>query len=124
MREKYMSHKKSVLIVEDDKNIRETLRDALEMEGYIVVTAINGLDGLEKLKKIPKPSLVLLDMMMPVMDGREFLDAVLADHSLAPIPVIIVSADIDESKKLGAKAYIKKPADLDLLLKWVEMYSV
>ncbi len=118
-----MDNTKTILVVEDDQNIRDNLRDALELEGYKVLTAANGKDGLEKIKKMPAPSLVLLDMMMPVMNGREFLDAVIADHTLAPIPVIIVSADIDEQKKMGSKAYMKKPVDLDLLLQIVEKYA-
>jgi two-component system response regulator CpxR len=118
-----MNRNKIVLVVEDDIIIRENLRDALEMEGYKVFTAANGKEGLEKLKLIPQPALVLLDMMMPVMNGREFLDVILADHMLAAIPVIIVSADIDESKKVGSKAYLKKPVDLDLLLQWVSRYA-
>jgi two-component system chemotaxis response regulator CheY len=113
----------SILIVEDDLSIRETLKDALESEGYRVVTAVNGKDGLEKIKLLPHPSLVLLDMLMPIMDGRAFLDAVLADHDLAPIPVIIVSADIEEKNKIGAKNYMKKPADLNLLLQWIDAYT-
>jgi CheY-like chemotaxis protein len=113
----------SILIVEDDRSIRETLKDALESEGYHVVTAVNGKDGLEKIKLLPHPALVLLDMLMPIMDGRAFLDAVLADHDLAPIPVIIVSADTDEKNKMGAKNYMKKPADLNLLLQWIEVYT-
>jgi two-component system chemotaxis response regulator CheY len=119
-----MSEIKTILVVEDDQNIRDTLRDALELEGYHVLVAVNGQEGLEKIRLLPQPSLVLLDMMMPIMNGREFLNAVLADHRLAPIPVIIVSADIDATKQIGAKAYMKKPADLDLLINWISTFAV
>lgn len=118
-----MSQIKTILVVEDDQNIRDTLRDALELEGYKVLVAANGQEGLEKIRILPYPSLVLLDMMMPIMNGRDFLDAVLADHRLALIPVIIVSADLDAQKQIGARAYMKKPADLDLLIHWVAEFA-
>jgi CheY-like chemotaxis protein len=114
---------KTILVVEDDYSIREALREALELEGYLVATAQNGQEGLERMRKIPKPCLVLLDMMMPIMDGRQFLDGMLADVVLAPIPVVIVSAALGSQSILGAAAFIKKPVDLDVLLKLVAHYT-
>jgi CheY-like chemotaxis protein len=113
---------KTVLVVEDDFSIRETLREILEVHGYVVRTAENGREGLEKLKTIAKPCLVLLDMMMPVMDGRAFLDAVREDTMLAPIPVLVVSATATPENTRGAVDFMKKPPDLDLLLKMVDHY--
>ena len=114
---------KTILVVEDDQGIRETMKEVLESEGYHVVTAVNGHDGLEKLREVPKPCLVLLDMMMPVMDGREMLDVVLADVVLAPTPVFFVSAIASPSNTKGAAAYLKKPIDIDLLFKLIKQYT-
>ncbi len=113
----------TILVVEDDFSIRETMREALESEGYHVLTAQNGSEGLEKIRHVPKPCLVLIDMMMPIMNGREFLDVVLADSYLAAIPVLVVSAIANADNTRGAKAYIKKPLDLDLLLQLVAKYA-
>ncbi len=114
---------KTILVVEDDFSIRESLKIALELEGYKVITAENGKIALELIKQEPKPCLVLLDMMMPMMSGREFLDQVLADSVLAPIPVFVVSAVADQQKSEGAIGFMKKPADLDLLLKFVAQHT-
>ena len=115
---------RTVLVIEDDYFIRETLKEVLECEGYRVWTAQNGRVGLEKLRHSPMPSLILLDMLMPVMGGREFLDELLKDDVLAPIPVVIVSANADISNAMGATAFIKKPVDLDMLLDIVQQYSL
>ena len=113
----------TVLVVEDDFNIRETLRDALEIDGYQVVTADNGREALDKIHAGPKPDLILLDMMMPVMSGREFLDAAGADAKIAPIPVVVISATADATSARGAAAFIKKPPDLELILQMVAKYT-
>lgn len=105
---------KTVLIVEDDKEIRESFQDALEMEGYEVSTATNGKEALELLTHSPKPCLVLLDMMMPIMGGRELLDIMMKDVTLAPIPVFIVSVVADKENSKGAVGFLKKPADLNI----------
>ena len=107
---------KTVLVVEDDRDIRWALQEGLESEGYRVVTAQDGRDGLEKIRLSPKPHLVLLDFMMPVMNGREFLDRVLADDDLKRIPVVIVSATASELGTHGATEVLRKPVDLDCLL--------
>lgn len=119
-----MSEKiKTILVVEDDFSIRETIAEALESEGYGVAVAVNGAEGLQRMRELPKPCLVLLDMMMPLMGGREFLDAILTDAHLAPIPVLVVSAIADSQNTRGAAGFIKKPPDLDLLLKMVEQFT-
>lgn len=112
----------SILIVEDDEDIRNAMIDVLESEGYKTESAINGKDALEKLAKISKPCLVLLDMMMPIMNGREFLDQVMKDAKLAPIPVMIVSAVADKTNTEGAIGFLKKPIDIDLVLDIVAQY--
>ena len=111
-----------ILVVEDDQDIRETIKDFLEMEHYRVLTANNGSEALLVLMSGVKPSLVLLDMMMPIMGGREFLDIILKDSALAPIPVFVLSAIADSKNTEGAAGFIKKPADLEVLSKMVRSF--
>ena len=106
---------KSVLVVEDDQSIRDLLKIALELDGYEVSTAENGQIALDLLPQMPKPCLILLDLMMPVMDGWAFAAKLEKDVVLATIPVVIVSAFSDKGKDIKAKAFIKKPVDLEAL---------
>jgi len=99
---------KSILVVEDDDDIRSALVDLLESEGYVAQSAVNGKDALERLESTEKPCLVLLDMMMPIMNGREFLDVVMKDSNLAPIPVLIVSAVADKANTEGSVGFFEK----------------
>ena len=111
----------TVLVVEDDKDIRDSLKDFLEMENYDVVTASNGLEALNVLKNNEKkPCLMLLDLMMPVMGGRQLLDILMKDPVLALIPVFIVSAAVDVSNAHGATGFIRKPADINVVLEIVK----
>lgn len=112
----------SILVVEDDDDIRNAIVDLLETEGYSTEAAINGKDALDKLNLIPKPCLVLLDMMMPIMNGRQFLDKVMKDSTLAPIPVLIVSAVADKTNTEGSVGFLKKPIDIDVVLDVVSQY--
>lgn len=112
-----------VLVIEDDKDIRETIKDALESEGYKVVTAPHGLEGLSIIKSAPtKPKLILLDLNMPIMDGYVFLEHKSQDDSLSEIPVIVFSADLNKREAKSAVAYIKKPSDLNTILDLVKKY--
>lgn len=113
---------KSILIVEDDPAIRETLQQALQYYGYNAETAVNGKDGLEKLNKMAHPCLVLLDLMMPVMDGWSFVNAKSKDDIIASIPVVVVSAFIGRSKPIEVNDFIKKPINLDALLGILRKY--
>lgn len=113
---------KSVLVVEDDEDIRNVLTDLLESEGYSATSAANGQEALDVLETIEKPCLVLLDMMMPIMNGREFLDKVKKDTRLAPIPILIVSAIADRTNTSGSIGFLKKPIDIDVVLKVVSQY--
>jgi CheY-like chemotaxis protein len=112
----------SILVVEDDEDIRTAMIDVLESEGYHAMAAANGKEALELLYQSKKPCLVLLDMMMPIMDGREFLEKVKEDTYLAPIPVLVVSAIADKTDTHGAVGFIKKPVDIDMVLKIVGRY--
>jgi CheY-like chemotaxis protein len=115
-----------VLIVEDDFDIREVLADVLEEEGYSVAEAANGYEALELLRRTEsRPRLILLDLMMPVMSGWQFVAEQRQDGELSGIPVVIVSADGNLQQKaasLGANGYIRKPIEIEHLLDQVHLY--
>jgi CheY-like chemotaxis protein len=108
-----------VLVVEDDADIRRSFVDLLEGEGYGVNTAENGADALAMLTRITRPCVILLDLMMPVMNGWQFLHARDGDAALAHIPVIIVSAMAQRMPET-VEAVIPKPVDVDSLLGAIE----
>lgn len=110
-----------VLLVEDDEDIRDSLGGFLKHEGYEVCTAHNGAEGLKELHKDP-PGLVLLDLMMPVMDGWEFLEEKNHDSEIARVPVLVISAVRGNPYIPGALGFIKKPVDLNRLMDFVELY--
>lgn len=117
---------KKILIVEDDKDIRINLQILLESEGYEVETAENGRTALDYLASSPKPSLILLDLMMPIMDGFEFRKIQEADSKIGDIPVLIMTAggQLEEKcRATHAKAGIKKPIDIDELLEKISQYQ-
>ncbi|MGK5088441.1 response regulator [Bdellovibrionota bacterium FG-2] len=105
-----------ILVVEDDDGIQEMLKIFLELEGYSVFTASNGKDGLEVLQRIPRPSLILLDLMMPVMNGWEFAAEIQKDAALATIPIVVVTAYGNRADTIQARKVIEKPIDLEKLL--------
>lgn len=105
-----------VLVVEDDESIRDVFRLALEMEGYHVRTAGNGEEALNVLQSQPNPCLILLDLMMPVMNGWDFADIVKKTPSLASIPIVVVTAFSEMSNGIKALEFIKKPVELKKLL--------
>lgn len=113
---------KSILIIEDDEGIRATLRLMLEIEGYRIATAGNGKEGLEQLPRMERPCLILLDLMMPVMNGWEFMQVLEKDMILATIPVVIVTAYGTRGIETKAQGLIKKPIKLDELLSIVKQY--
>jgi CheY-like chemotaxis protein len=108
---------KTVLIVEDDVDIRETLRDAFEDEGYAVRCAANGSEGLDALRNFELPSVIVLDLMMPMMDGTELYAEMQADRTLASIPVVVSTSD--PSRAPSGVLIMKKPIDLARLLSTV-----
>lgn len=113
---------RTILIIEDDQDIRETLQNMLLAEGYEVLTATNGKEGIELLKSNSQPRLVLLDMAMPVMNGMEFLDILTNDTILAAIPVYIHSATANLVDINGARGLIRKPASYEAILRLVKSY--
>ena len=112
-----------VLIVEDDEDLREMMAHLLTLEGFEAATAANGREALEYLNQGDKPDVILLDLMMPVMDGWEFRRQQQADPNLAPVPVIVLSAlDQARASNVDAAAFLKKPLDFDHLLDLVRAY--
>jgi CheY-like chemotaxis protein len=114
--------RKSILVVEDDQDIRESFKDFLEGEGYHVLLASNGKDALELLRseKI-YPGLVLLDLMMPVMDGKTFLQELEKDPTLRKLPVVVCTAAA-EKLSFNIVGLMKKPVDLDKVTETVVRY--
>jgi CheY-like chemotaxis protein len=113
-------HFASVLLVEDDADIREAVSSVLEAEGYTVLTAENGEQALAILDR-GQPCVVLLDLMMPVMSGWEFMKVVKQNRRLDDMPVVVVSA-YSERKAEGVRRVLKKPLDVNALLAAVSEY--
>jgi CheY-like chemotaxis protein len=106
----------AVLVVDDDPDIRDTLREVLEAEGVAVVCAANGSAALDLLHLGVRPALVVLDLMMPAMSGWELLSAMRAERALADIPVAVISAAGGRAAPKGATHFLRKPVALDALL--------
>src|SRR5687768_4069822 len=111
-----MSHSAWVLLVEDEPEVREILRDLLESEGFLVVTAAHGGEALEELRRATiAPLAILLDLRMPIMNGWEFRKAQLKDDVLALIPVIVMTAerlDLQALKAFADSSVLRKPFEL------------
>ena len=105
--------RKSLLIVEDDIDIRESLREVFEDQGYHVWCASNGREGLEALRHA-RPSVVLLDLIMPLMNGNEMYAEMQANPALASIPVIISTSD--PSRAPSGVVVIRKPVEIGRLV--------
>jgi CheY-like chemotaxis protein len=113
-------HRACVLIVEDDPNIQDAVAGVLESEGYTVLRATNGKEALALLEN-GAPCVVLLDLMMPVMDGWEFMDSVRKTKRFDDMPVVVVSA-YSERPAPGVRRSLKKPLDVEQLLGAVQEY--
>lgn len=112
--------KRRVMVVEDDEGIREALCDLLDTEGFAVTSAIHGADALAKLRDSGnvRPDVILLDLMMPVMDGWAFRAEQRGDPALSGIPVVVITASRQaDVAALEPKAFLKKPIDFDELLR-------
>ena len=113
--------KKKILVVEDDVEISNNLKKAIEGEGYLVDLARNGKIALEILQSTSDlPALILLDLMMPIMDGFEFRRRQLLVPAFSTIPVVIMTAGGSVEAKassLGARGFVKKPIELDDLFR-------
>jgi two-component system, chemotaxis family, chemotaxis protein CheY len=112
-----------VLIVEDDVELRDMMAQLLTLEGFVATAVANGREALEYLRKGDRPDIILLDLMMPVMDGWEFRRKQQSDPTLATVPVVVLSAlDHRRAAEVDAVAFLKKPLDFDRLLELVRRY--
>lgn len=114
---------KPILVVEDDEGLLETLRELLNMEGYDVALARNGVEALEILKDVA-PAVVVLDMRMPQMDGETFAREVHRRVGLRSLYIIVLTANLYTRKKaeeIGANDFLAKPFDIDELLEKIEL---
>jgi CheY-like chemotaxis protein len=118
---KAVDSSKFVLIVDDDPNLLEVTSFVIESEGMAAETARNGEEALALLRAGRRPGLVLLDLMMPVMSGWEFLDEVGKDPSLKMIPIVVLTAG-ERAPVPGAVGLLYKPMDLRALIRAVERY--
>lgn len=109
---------RTVLVVDDEADIRESLREALADEGYAVEVAANGKQALEILPKLNRPCAVILDIIMPVMSGIELYAAMRANPHLSDIPVVVSTSD--PSRAPSGVLIMRKPINLSRLLKTVD----
>ena len=114
-----------ILVIDDDQAMRNMLETVLLDEGYSVILARNGKEGLELVNR-QRPALVLLDLMMPVMDGWQFLEAIKQLPQFADLPILLLSASrhiVDTARDNPVKAYIPKPFELAKLLSCIAEYK-
>jgi len=119
--------KHTILLVEDDPDIKEFLSLLLQSEGYKVDAVNNGKEALNHLDSNPHPNVILLDLMMPVMNGWEFRALQKADPKIAKIPVVVISADNRVEQKadaIDADGFIKKPIEMDQLVDTIKKCCV
>jgi CheY-like chemotaxis protein len=110
------------LVVEDDVDLRTSLCEILEQEGYATIQAQNGREALTQLRSAVRPCCILLDLMMPVMTGPQFRAEQITDPVLAKIPVVVFSALEDGQQRnliADAAAYVKKPVEIEALLRTI-----
>jgi DNA-binding response OmpR family regulator len=117
---------KKILVVDDEADLVETIRFPLEMEGFNVLVSYNGEDALNQARK-EKPDLILLDLMLPKLDGYKVCRLLKFDERYKHIPILMLTAKTQEKDKLigketGADEYITKPFDIDELIKKVKGY--
>ena len=117
---------RTVLIVEDDADTRDAIVEVLTDRNYRALEASNGADALDELRgAAPRPCVILLDMMMLVMDGKEFRNLQRLDEALREIPVVVLSAHADATglaEQMEAAGFLRKPVDLVTLLQTVEQF--
>jgi CheY-like chemotaxis protein len=103
-----------VLIVDDERDLREILREAFQDEGFAVEVACDGAEAMQRLARLPKPIAVILDIAMPVMDGNQVWSAMQRDPELAAVPVIVTTSDPTRAPR--DVPVVRKPLDLDALI--------
>lgn len=105
------------MVVDDDPSVREALTDFLSDEGFRVRDAVNGADALQQLASAREmPALMILDLSMPVMNGYEVLQQIMADEHTAPLPILVISGTLDEDVLPSEIASLPKPIDSGALV--------
>jgi CheY-like chemotaxis protein len=110
-----------VLVVDDDEDVRTSITELLSSEGYDVASAANGLEALDLIRDRGRPAVILLDLMMPIMDGHEFLARRYAEIAHVPV-VLITAAGPQVTKYAGAERVLTKPISASALLAAVEQH--
>ncbi|MES3039372.1 MAG: response regulator [Bdellovibrionota bacterium] len=117
-----------IFVIEDSEDIRDLIKLLYESEGYPVEFAGDGKEALEKLRSFaPPPCVILLDLMMPGMDGYQFRAEQIKDSKMAAIPTLVMTADSnaeEKAKRVGASGFLRKPVNIDVLIKVAEKYCV
>ncbi len=111
-----------VLVIEDNPDVRDSLIEVLQIEGYVVRRAPEGAAGLVQ-ARVFRPHVILLDLMMPVMDGWTFRAEQMRDDTIADIPVVVVSA-FSGTKPIDAAQFLKKPCRIEALVQAVERHRL
>lgn len=115
--------KYKILVIDDNRSIRITMKDLLESEGYFVDSAANGEEGMKLLLNNQLPDIILLDLMMPVKDGIQFRLEQLSNPAIAQIPVILMTADCNtDVSHLKTNAFVTKPFDIFNMLDLVKKH--
>jgi CheY-like chemotaxis protein len=113
-----------ILVVEDDAAIRESVEECLVAEGHSAASVANGAEALEWLAREPVPNLLVVDLVMPVMNGAELIERLRADARLAAVPIVLMTAAMSGPElKVSADTVLPKPFDLDALLAAVERHG-
>jgi two-component system, chemotaxis family, chemotaxis protein CheY len=111
-----MQASREILVVEDDEGIRDSVAECLECEGYAVVPAANGAEALAGLRAGARPDVVLVDLVMPVMDGAELIEEIRAEPSLRDLRIVLMTAATRLNGLPPADDYLEKPFQLEELL--------
>lgn len=106
----------TILLIEDDHDIRVSFRQMLETKGHFVYSVANGKDGIALLEKITPPKLIILDLGMPIMNGEEFLELKSKNPKTSDIQVLVVSCYVDRIKNISNYPFLVKPVDMDQFL--------
>ena len=118
-----MASQKIILVIDDEPDLREMIQYQLESNGFKVHTAVNGVDGLKKLKLI-KPDLIILDMNMPEMGGREFFKKIIGQDENAQYPILVLTANLNIEglfQDFNVDGYLAKPFTIDELLRAINV---
>jgi CheY-like chemotaxis protein len=122
-RREFVRRTPNILLVEDDSDLADVIVEVLRMEGYRVAYASDGKAALELLREQELPDLILLDLMMPNMNGWEFREAQLRDMRIAKIPVVVLSATGERSRPIDAALVLRKPVTLETLLRAAQEFT-